>query len=399
MLPSCTIIVADNTVQQAIVFIVDRGCFEARSFSVGLLRCDALEKCVAPLAEIEMSTKPSENSRFQTERSIVFSETLVKRHQAMKNPFQPILDQQGVVILDGALATELERRGADLNDSLWSAKILLEQPDLIRQVHTDYFVAGANVATTASYQATFPGLIRRGLTPDQAADLMHQSVQLAIEARTAYQREHQLNNSPFTIHHSQFLVAASIGPYGAYLADGSEYRGDYGLSIEQLIDFHRPRMAVLAASGADLLACETIPSLAEGEALVRLLGEFPDIMAWLSFSCCDETHVCHGETFAECVALANQSAQVVAVGLNCTPPRFVEPLLRSVAGVTEKLLLVYPNSGERWDAANHCWLAGTGVTDFREPVKRWYAAGARLIGGCCRTTPADIRAMANVLID
>ncbi len=323
----------------------------------------------------------------------------------MFNPLQPLLDAHGVIVLDGALATELERRGADLRDPLWSAKVLLEQPALIRQVHKDYYRAGADVATTASYQATFAGFARRGLSHSQAADLMRLSVQLAREARAQVLEERCSERGvtapghrpSFIVHRQSLLVAASIGPYGAYLADGSEYRGDYGLSVEALMDFHRPRMAVLAESGADLLACETIPCLAEGEALVRLLAEFSHMPAWLSFSCCDEAHVCHGERFADCVALANESAQIVAVGVNCTPPRFVEPLLRSAAGVTAKPLLAYPNSGEAWDAARHCWVAGAGATDFAQPAQRWRAAGARLIGGCCRTGPEDIRVIAQAL--
>jgi len=306
-----------------------------------------------------------------------------------------MLKQQGVVILDGALATELECRGANLDDPLWSAKLLIEQPDLIRQVHYDYFVAGANVATTASYQATFPGFAQRGIDHAQAADLMRLSVQLAIDARAEFLQNSQspVSNLP----PAHLLVAASVGPYGAYLHDGSEYRGDYGLSVEELIDFHRPRMAVLAASGADLLACETIPSLLEAQALVELLAEFPAMTAWLSFSCRDALHVSHGEPFANCVALANASPQIVAVGVNCTAPRFVEPLLHSVAGITDKPLLAYPNSGERWDGVHHCWLADGGTTDFAEPAQRWYAAGARLLGGCCRTSPADIGRMAQAL--
>lgn len=325
----------------------------------------------------------------------------------LQNPLQPFIDQSGVVILDGALATELERRGADLNDPLWSAKVLLETPALIQQVHYDYFHAGANVATTASYQATFAGFAQRGLNPQQAADLMRLSVQLARSARDQYIADCGLRiaeyptptNSQLAIRNSPLtpLIAASIGPYGAFLADGSEYRGDYGLTVEALMDFHRPRLAVLAASGADLLACETIPCLAEGEALVRLLAEFPDVVAWLSFSCADGEHTCHGEAFADCVALANQSEQIVAVGVNCTPPRFVESLLRIGDRVTHKPLLAYPNSGERWDAATHCWLPGTGVTEFGAPAQLWYNAGARLIGGCCRTTPADMRAIADAL--
>lgn len=305
------------------------------------------------------------------------------------NLFQPFFDHAGAVIIDGALATELERRGADLNDPLWSAKILIEQPQLIRQVHYDYFVAGADVTITASYQATFQGFARRGLSHGEAAALMRKSIRLAVEARDQFWAD-PANRAG----RERPLVAASIGSYGAYLADGSEYRGDYGLSVEELMDFHRPRMKVLAEDSdgiaADLLACETIPVQREGEALVRLLREFPDAVAWLSFSCCDDAHVCHGEPFADCVALANESAQIVAVGINCTPPRHVEPLLLSARGVTDAPLLAYPNSGEFWDAEACCWLPGTGVTEFAGPARRWKEAGARLIGGCCRTTPADI---------
>lgn len=322
------------------------------------------------------------------------------------NIFQPIFDQHKVVILDGALATELEQRGADLNNPLWSAKILLQQPELIRAVHYDYFAAGADVAITASYQATFEGLAAHGLTHDQSADLMRRSVHLASEARTQYLTDLRTSDAPYSplptpysalpVPHS-LLVAASIGPYGAFLHDGSEYQGNYGLSVTQLMDWHRPRLAVLATSGADLLACETIPSLAEGEALVRLLAEFPQMPAWLSFSCCDGEHLCHGERFTAAVRLANESAQIVAVGVNCTAPRYVESLLQQAAGVTQKPLLAYPNRGECWDARTQCWLPGSEVADFAAAAQRWVAASAQLIGGCCRTTPADIAAINKLL--
>lgn len=310
----------------------------------------------------------------------------------MHSPFAPWWQDGEVVILDGGLATELERRGADLDDPLWSAGVLLKDPDLIRAVHHDYFAAGADVATSASYQATFEGFARRGIDAPRAAELLRLSVRLARQARDDFWADggHRRGRH-------RPLVAASIGSYGAYLADGSEYRGDYGLSIAALMDFHRPRLAVLAASGADLLACETIPCLAEGVALIRLLADIPDVPAWLSFSCRDEVHVCHGEPFAECVALAETSDQVVAVGLNCTPPRYVEALLISAAGRTTKPLLAYPNSGERWDAERKCWLPASGGTDFGAAARAWVLAGARLVGGCCRTTPADIHAIAGAI--
>ena len=291
-------------------------------------------------------------------------------------------------ILDGALATELERRGADLSDRLWSAKLLIDNPALIRQVHLDYFNAGADIAIPASYQATFASFARLGFDHAAAAELMRLSVRLALEAREQFWADAQQRAG-----RRWPLVAASIGPYGAFLADGSEYRGNYGLSVEQLIDFHRPRMAVLAESGADLFACETIPCPQEAQALLRLLAEFPRMTAWLSFSCRDGQHVCQGEPFAECVALANGSPQVVAVGVNCTAPRFVGELLQIGSAVTDKPLICYPNSGEAWDAVNRCWVEGSTAADFADLALGWWAAGARLIGGCCRTTPNDIRAL------
>lgn len=280
----------------------------------------------------------------------------------------------GPVILDGGLATELERCGADLHDPLWSAKLLLENPALVRQVHEAYVAAGADVATTATYQLSFEGFARRGLDRERTVGAVRLSVQLARQAGSK-------------------LVAASVGPYGAFLADGSEFRGDYGLSVRQLIDWHRPRMEVLADSGADLLACETIPCQAEAEALVRLLEDFRHMPAWFSFSCRNERLVCHGETLAACAAVVNHCANAVAFGINCTAPQFVERLLRSVAGVSCKPLLAYPNLGGVWDGKEHLWRGGE-EWDWASAGSRWLAAGARLIGGCCRTTPAHIQQLA-----
>ena len=259
-------------------------------------------------------------------------------------------------------------------------------------MHHDYYAAGADVAITASYQASFAGFQRRGLSAGQAADLMRLSVRLAQDARDAFWEESANRRGRV-----RPLVAASIGCYGASLADGCEYRGDYGLSKQQLIDWHRPRMQTLIDAGPELLACETIPCFQEGEALLEVLAEFPHQPAWLSFSCCDELHVCRGEAFAYCVALANQSPQIVAVGLNCTPPRFVAPLLQAAAAVTSKPLLCYPNSGESWDAARHCWIEGAGVTGFGPASRLWLDAGARLVGGCCRTGPEDVAAIAEIV--
>ena len=300
--------------------------------------------------------------------------------------FQPFLQTQPFLILDGALATELEQRGAKLDDPLWSAKMLLENPGMIRQLHADYLDAGADVIISASYQATFEGFAQRNIAHEQAADFMRLSVQLAMEARDEFWAQHKNR-----VGRQRPLVAASVGPYGAYLADGSEYRGDYELSVGELMNFHRERMGVLVESGAELLACETIPCLVEGEALVELLAEFPAARAWLAFSCSDEKRVNYGELFVDCAALANRSEQVVAVGVNCTPPRFVEGLLRRARKVTRTPLLAYPNSGEAWKEGQ--WVEATRTADFCGSAMTWHAAGARLIGGCCRTGPAEVAAL------
>lgn len=301
-----------------------------------------------------------------------------------------MLDRQGVVILDGGLATELERLGADLNDPLWSAKVLAEAPHLIERVHYDYFRAGADVATTATYQATFEGFARRGIGKKAAADLMSTSVGLARDARDRFMNEVADGRRPP-------LIAASIGCYGAWLADGSEYCGDYGLTAAKLTAFHRPRMEVLVGSDPDILACETIPCQVEAEALVRLLEDFPGYDAWMSFSCHDTGRVRHGEPLADCVAVAAQSDRVVAVGVNCTAPSFVPELLAIAKMATDKPLVIYPNSGDTWDAKKKIWIGDPDDVDFSDRAREWYDAGARLIGGCCRTNPATIRGIAESL--
>jgi homocysteine S-methyltransferase len=305
------------------------------------------------------------------------------------NPIQSILETQPLVILDGALATELERRGCDLNDPLWSAKILLEQPDIIKQVHLDYFRAGADCATTASYQATFEGFEKRGLTHDQARALIQQSVRIARDARDEFWRDEKNR-----VGRACPFVAASIGPYGAFLHDGSEYRGDYALRENELMNFHRERMATLIDAGADMLACETIPTLVEARALIPLLQEFPNMTAWFSFTARDEAHISHGEHFADVVAEIAPHPQVAAIGINCSSPRFISSLVKLARATTDKPIVVYPNSGETYDAATNNWQGTIACADFGPQTRAWYGLGARVIGGCCRTTPEHIAEIA-----
>jgi homocysteine S-methyltransferase len=300
-----------------------------------------------------------------------------------------LLQQWPVLIVDGALATELEQRGCDLHDPLWSAKILYEAPDLIRQIHFDYFHAGADIAITASYQATIPRFMERGFSRQQSLELLQRSVQLALEARDLFWKD-----PAHRVGRPRPLVAASIGPYGASLADGSEYQGDYGLSQTQLMDFHRLRLATLLDTGPDLLACETLPCLIEAKALAQLLTECPDASAWMSFSARDATHISDGETLAECAAWLDSQPQVIAIGVNCTAPRYLPTLIQAARSATRKPIVVYPNSGEIYAVDRRCWEGTATCAEFATEAAHWYASGARLIGGCCRTTPEHINGLA-----
>lgn len=298
----------------------------------------------------------------------------------------------GLQVIDGAMATELERRGADLNHALWSARVLDQQPALIEAVHHDYFLAGADIAITASYQATFPGFSRHGIDPRRGSALLALSVQLACDARDRFLDGMGANRT-----RPKPRVAASMGPYGAHLHDGSEYTGDYTADTATLMDFHRLQLEFLARTDADLIAFETIPSRHEAEAVMRLLEEFPQQRAWISFSCRNSSEISHGECFAECAALAASSPQVVGVGVNCTAPEYVGALLAAALPKVHKPLLAYPNSGEKWYAADNTWRGGGPRDDMGAGARRWRAAGATLVGGCCRTTPEDIRRIAAAL--
>ncbi len=305
------------------------------------------------------------------------------------NPIASILRDYPLIVLDGALATELEQRSCDLRDPLWSAKVLLEAPELIRQLHLDYLLAGADGVITASYQASVEGFTRRGLAPSEALALIQRSVYLAREARDAFWADpaHRVSRPrPF--------VAASVGPYGAILADGSEYRGDYGLDEAALIEFHRPRLAALLAAEPDIFACETLPCLLEAQALMRLLAEFSEASAWISFSAGDSTHTCHGERLTDCAAALDACHQVVAIGVNCTAPRYVPDLIDAIRAATDKPIVVYPNSGEVYDSARRRWQGTSDGAAFAAQAREWAAHGARIIGGCCRTGPEHIRALA-----
>lgn len=305
----------------------------------------------------------------------------------------------GCAVIDGGFATQLETHGASINDPLWSALCLIKQPHLIKRVHLEYLEAGADILVTSSYQATIPGFLSRGLSIEEGESLLEKSVTLAVEARDKFWDA--VKNVPGH-NYNRALVAASIGSYGAYLADGSEYSGNYGpvVDLAKLKDFHRRRLQVLVESGPDLLAFETIPNKLEAQALVELLEEENiQIPSWICFSSVDGETFPSGESFKECLHIINKSSKVNAVGINCAPPQFVESLICYFKELTKKAIVVYPNSGEVWDGRAKKWLPSKCFGDgkFESFATRWRDSGAKLIGGCCRTTPSTIRAVSKVL--
>lgn len=315
------------------------------------------------------------------------------------SPLAPFLATQGAVVLDGGLATALEARGHDLDDPLWSARVLLDDPEEVRAVHEAYLRAGADCVATATYQATFGGLTARGLDERAAERVLARGVALAVEARDAFWSDPAVRRGRL-----RPLVAASVGPYGAALADGSEYTGRYDLDEEGLVAWHRRRWHLLASAGADLLACETIPSLAEARALVRLMAETPERWAWISFQCADGGRLADGTPVAAAVAACAGAAKLAAVGFNCVPPELVSPLLAAARSVTGAPLAAYPNSGERYDPRSRAWRPGAaGVASGAPPdlatrAAGWLAEGAAVLGGCCRTGPEDIARLREALI-
>ncbi|MEN9621192.1 MAG: hypothetical protein RL499_1385 [Actinomycetota bacterium] len=284
-----------------------------------------------------------------------------------------------LTVLDGGLGSHLESRGHDLTGSLWSAQLLIDQPDAIRAAHLDYFAAGARVAISASYQVSFEGLAALGMTDSEGADVLRLSVDLARAARD--------EASP----HS--LVAASVGPYGAARADGSEYRGDYDLDTAGLRAWHARRFETLATAGADLLAIETIPSTAESTALLDLLRG-SGTTAWLSYTVRDG-HLPTGESLQSAFAVAADVDEVVAVGINCSHPHEVLGAIRAARAVSDKAVVVYPNSGETWNATTRSWEGSPGPSVAL--LESWIEAGVTAVGGCCRVGPTDIAQIADAL--
>jgi homocysteine S-methyltransferase len=291
----------------------------------------------------------------------------------------------GVRVIDGGLATELEYQGARIGGPLWSAHVLEDEPERLVAVHRAYIAAGAECIATCSYQVSRMGYAEVGLPPERADAALLRSVELALAAIAEFPAR-------------RVLAAGSLGPYGAALHNGGEYHGNYDCSYADLVRFHRERIAIFAgaseAQRPDLLAFETFPALDEARAVGEAMEPWPELRAWFSFSCRDEQHVSHGENLAECAALVAAFPQTVAIGVNCVPPGWISALIGELRRGSQLPIVVYPNSGEGWDAERRCWTGTSDAAEFGALAADWFRDGAQMVGGCCRTGPAHIAKVA-----
>ena len=310
----------------------------------------------------------------------------------MSDLFVNALNREGPIVIDGGLATQCETQGCDLNNSLWSAALLRSQPEEIIAAHRAYLDAGAECIATASYQASRGGFMSLGLSEDEADDLIVRSVDLAKQAISEFRRDNASNSN------IEPWIAASIGPYGAALHDGSEYTGDYNVPDDELREFHEQRLGLFDNENPDVLACETIPSLSEARVLSELLNDCRN-PAWISFSCRDGGHISDGTPIGHVAQLFADHPRVLAVGVNCTAPSLMLPLIAELRNaVPDKAIIVYPNSGEVYDATDNSWSGTTTADECAAAAVTWVTAGAKIVGGCCRTGPQHIREMRRLLV-
>ncbi|GAY73344.1 homocysteine S-methyltransferase [Lentilactobacillus kosonis] len=314
----------------------------------------------------------------------------------MDNPIRTRLKNRQAIVVDGAMATELEKHGVDTSNKLWSATALINNSEAVISVHTSYFNVGADIAITDTYQANVEGFMDAGFTEQQSEKLITDAVRLAVESRDKFYAnldsriKQRRNFSP--------IVAGSIGPYGAFLADGSEYTGAYKLSEKEYRNFHIKRLQLIAQSGVDMFAFETQPNFEETKALAKILkDEFPELTAWITFSIKDTEHLCDGTPLVEAIRYFESNPQISAIGVNCTSMDNIEDTIKVIIPNTSKPVIVYPNNGDIYDPRTKTWISNPNSNSFEDLVPKWLAAGASLIGGCCRTTPSDIREVAKVV--
>lgn len=311
------------------------------------------------------------------------------------NFIKDILEKQKAIILDGALGTFMQIKGYDVNDSLWSAKFLDENPDVIANIHKEYLEVGSDCIITSSYQASVEGFLKKGFSEKRAEELLRLSIKIAKRARDEFWEN--LENKDNRI---KPLVAASIGPYGAFLADGSEYSGDYKISDDELINFHKNRLDIILDEKPDLIACETMPSFKEVKTLCELLKEYPKTSNWITFSAKNDSFTNAGDDIISSMKYLENQNHIDAIGINCTAPQYISSLIEKIKSVSNKPIVVYPNGGSKYNPITKKWEKGeVSATEFAKMAYLWYKNGASIIGGCCETEAKEIKLIREYILN
>ncbi len=309
------------------------------------------------------------------------------------NLIKNFLEKQNALILDGALGTQMQNHGFNINDSLWSAKFLDENPNAIKLVHKEYLEAGADCIITSSYQASLEGFLEKGFSEEKADHLISSSIKIAKDTRDEFWESYKNSDR------LKPLVAASIGPYGAYLANGAEYSGAYEISEKKLSSFHKRRLDTIMKMSPDIIACETIPLFSEIKILSKLLEKYKTTTSWLCLSAKNESLTNAGDDVEEVISWLNAQKHIDAIGVNCTAPQYISTLVKKIKKLSDKLIVIYPNGGSAYNPITKLWESSlTNSEEFAKMAYLWNSLGANIIGGCCETTPKEIKKIREYLL-
>ncbi|MGV2875897.1 homocysteine S-methyltransferase [Macrococcus capreoli] len=287
--------------------------------------------------------------------------------------------KQDITLLDGGFGTTVEAYGYDVKHELWSTHLIKEHPEAILKVHQAFVNNGAEIILTNTYQGAVQSFLNTGYTEREAEGYLQAAVELAHQSVS-----------------SNVLVAASLGPYGAMLGNGSEYTGAYQVRQSDYIEYHMQRLNILIEAGIRVFAFETIPNIEEVKAVKALLEDYPDIEAWLSVTLKDSAHLSDGTPIEEVIEVVNGIDNVHAFGVNCTSVKVIDGAVERLLALSEKAIILYPNGGRKYDAVEKVWIDQDDISLIEATVK-WKQLGVKIIGGCCQVGPEEIGALSAVL--
>lgn len=321
------------------------------------------------------------------------------------------------LVLDGALGTQLESiipNDSEIqpkNDPLWSTKVLMTQPKLIERIHYQYLQSGSDIIMTSTYQASCAGLIKYANSyTDEVAHVWERSVDMANNAI----RRHKLENNTKPIRNRDPIICGSVGPYGAFLANGAEYTGEYGMISNEELEKHHFKLLQFLILHPDvkLIAIETIPNFREFKVLVNLLTKLlslhgPNQKFYLSINVRNESEMCDGTPVEKVMNYLNFKMKtmgilqrnIFAIGYNCVDYHLVTSLIDNLTMFNEFHIpmIVYPNLGYVYSTKHEEYIAYQDTNELELMILDWLKRGVKIIGGCCGSGPQEIEKISEVV--